>query len=404
MSQTAMGRLSTITDNIKTLFRQTGMGILEALKPRLETIVQWFNENKRTVERWKESLVRFGREGAERFLGFFDQTFTRFDRMISNPEFQRLDFWGKVNFVWSDITSSLQTWLQGEGGQTLTEMGRTVASFIGQGLAAMAPTLGKTFAEALWEGIKSDPIVAGLIGVVLGAPFGPWGAAFGGAAAFNISTWYNVGRRVNQLMEQASQPPGATVPSPFRPVPGTPIPGTPAAERAVQMAPEVQVMPTVPIGAAMTVPAHKPSTPEDISRLLTQTAFAQAKAPSWAERWRIPGHALGGLFNTPHLGLVAEGGPEVVIPLSSTYRARALDLWVEAGEALGVEGYREGGFTSRKPAATSGGGGPTVNNFYLDGAVQASIEVKSEADIDRVANEAGMIVARSLRNILRNMP
>ena len=45
-------------------------------------------------------------------------------------------------------------------------------------------------------------------------------------------------------------------------------------------------------------------------------------------------HASGGIFEEPHYGLVAEAGPEAIIPLDGS--GNALDLWAEAGQRLGV--------------------------------------------------------------------
>lgn len=45
-------------------------------------------------------------------------------------------------------------------------------------------------------------------------------------------------------------------------------------------------------------------------------------------------HASGGIFEEPHYGLVAEAGPEAVIPLDGS--GNAFDLWTQAGERLGV--------------------------------------------------------------------
>lgn len=47
----------------------------------------------------------------------------------------------------------------------------------------------------------------------------------------------------------------------------------------------------------------------------------------------IEGHATGGLFTSPHIGMVAEAGPEAIIPLNNSRRSR--DLWKKAGEAIG---------------------------------------------------------------------
>ena len=45
-------------------------------------------------------------------------------------------------------------------------------------------------------------------------------------------------------------------------------------------------------------------------------------------------HAAGGIFSTPHIGLVAEAGREAVIPLEN--KARGIPLWKAAGEEMGV--------------------------------------------------------------------
>ena len=45
-------------------------------------------------------------------------------------------------------------------------------------------------------------------------------------------------------------------------------------------------------------------------------------------------HALGGIFDEPHLGIVAEAGPESIIPLDGS--DRSLSLFEQTGEMLGV--------------------------------------------------------------------
>lgn len=46
-------------------------------------------------------------------------------------------------------------------------------------------------------------------------------------------------------------------------------------------------------------------------------------------------HATGGIYTTPHIGLVAEAGPEAIIPLNNT--ENAYNLWWQAGELLGMK-------------------------------------------------------------------
>lgn len=49
---------------------------------------------------------------------------------------------------------------------------------------------------------------------------------------------------------------------------------------------------------------------------------------------RIPGHANGGIFDTPHLAWFAEDGPEAAIPINGS--AEAIELWKQTGELLGM--------------------------------------------------------------------
>lgn len=50
----------------------------------------------------------------------------------------------------------------------------------------------------------------------------------------------------------------------------------------------------------------------------------------------ITPHASGGIFDQPHVGLVAEAGPEAIIPLNRS--KRSVSLWRQAGEDLGMSG------------------------------------------------------------------
>ena len=58
-------------------------------------------------------------------------------------------------------------------------------------------------------------------------------------------------------------------------------------------------------------------------------------------------HADGGLITKPHLGVIGEAGPEAIIPLSPSRRSRALELWQQAGQWLGVKLHAAGAIVSR---------------------------------------------------------
>ncbi|MED4570314.1 phage tail tape measure protein [Brevibacillus agri] len=49
---------------------------------------------------------------------------------------------------------------------------------------------------------------------------------------------------------------------------------------------------------------------------------------------KIPAYAKGGILTRPHIGLVAEAGPEAVIPLNRS--PRSISLWKQAGRSMGL--------------------------------------------------------------------
>lgn len=57
----------------------------------------------------------------------------------------------------------------------------------------------------------------------------------------------------------------------------------------------------------------------------------------------ITASAMGRYVDSPMLSLIGEAGPEFVIPVGANRRERGLDLWAQAGEALGVTAYADGG-------------------------------------------------------------
>lgn len=83
-------------------------------------------------------------------------------------------------------------------------------------------------------------------------------------------------------------------------------------------------------------------------------------------------HATGGIFNTPHVALFAESGPEAVIPINNTQNA--YDLWWQTGELLGMKdelSLSEAATTEITNQTSSTVGGATIKyephneyNFY----------------------------------------
>ncbi len=119
----------------------------------------------------------------------------------------------------------------------------------------------------------------------------------------------------------------------------------------------------------------------------------------------IPKRAIGGIFSRPHTALVAEAGPEAIIPLSVGMRSRALALYEETGRRLGVRPYAEGGEkipVSFTPSLAVPGFATINLNFDLAGLV-GQVVIEKREDIDSAVDKITDAIANNLRAVFQNM-
>lgn len=76
----------------------------------------------------------------------------------------------------------------------------------------------------------------------------------------------------------------------------------------------------------------------------------------------IAGNAEGSIVTGPLLSWVGEDGPEAIIPLGSKRRDRGMDLWLQAGRALGVREYADGGMIGDVPLSGDSSDSPSGNS------------------------------------------
>lgn len=84
-----------------------------------------------------------------------------------------------------------------------------------------------------------------------------------------------------------------------------------------------------------------PAVPSALSMSAMFSTYADKNKTSdkYTHGSQVKKHALGGIFHTPHIGMVAEAGsPEAAIPIKRD--ARSIGLWEETGRMLGVLGSR----------------------------------------------------------------
>lgn len=116
-----------------------------------------------------------------------------------------------------------------------------------------------------------------------------------------------------------------------------------AAEVYSEVASEVQSTFSNPIAASCTVNVTLDCHITNLSAGITTSGSGSSVTAS------IAGNAEGSIVTSPLLSWVGEDGPEAIIPLGSKRRDRGMDLWLQAGRALGVKEYADGGMIGDVP-------------------------------------------------------
>jgi hypothetical protein len=130
----------------------------------------------------------------------------------------------------------------------------------------------------------------------------------------------------------------------------------------------------------------------------------------------LPKYATGGFFDRPHIGLVAEDGPEAIIPLSGNKRNRGLDLWTKAGQTLGVVPYANSCIISSKPVhsyasrqvSTALSAAPQITmpkisfTFQINSTDANSIVDQIKSHADEIVNVISLKLAPQLEKAFAN--
>lgn len=182
LSETGIGLWSTIKGNVGTIVQDFGYNLLEKLKPAMKKVIE-------IIDRWSPKITEKLNKAVDSGYQYIKR------RYIDNPDFQKLDFKGKVKFVFDDLTSGIEKWLKGGGQQTLNNIGKTVGEYIATGLDLATPKIaeaslkiGSTIGQGILDGVKGSPLASSLIGALLGFRLaGPWGALGLGGLGFIAS-------------------------------------------------------------------------------------------------------------------------------------------------------------------------------------------------------------------------
>jgi len=114
----------------------------------------------------------------------------------------------------------------------------------------------------------------------------------------------------------------------------------------------------------------------------------------------IAGNAKGSIVTGPLLSWVGEDGPEAIIPLGSKRRDRGMDLWLQAGRALGVKEYADGGMIGDVPL--SGGSSDSSSGSSGNNGDKGQIVVNMNP-VFNINGEGGNDTVNSIKEKLKEL-
>ena len=108
----------------------------------------------------------------------------------------------------------------------------------------------------------------------------------------------------------------------------------------------------------------------------------------------IAANAEGDIIRNPLISLVAEDGPEAIIPLGGKRRRRGLELWEKAGEMLGVRKYAEGGIVqTQNQSLYQKNAGYDIYDQIARRIPNSSEELWGEADNEETTPKQGIPIS-----------
>lgn len=131
LSGTGRGQLNTLMGYTSTQFRSVGEGILDRMKPRLQYINNWLDDNQDKWTEWKKTLQDAGTEGAEWVFSRLEKGFSYIRKhYLENDKFKKLNFEGKVKFIMDDLGK----WWDNTGRPWLAEVSKDVGKAMFKGI------------------------------------------------------------------------------------------------------------------------------------------------------------------------------------------------------------------------------------------------------------------------------
>lgn len=209
-SQTASGQLATLRGYTSSIFREAGVGILESMKPRLDAITTWLDNNQETWGKWKDTVQQAGEDASEWLFSKLEKGFSYIrTNYLENDEFKNLDFEGKIKFIMEDLGA----WWDKTGRPWLIDVSKDVGAAIfegikwgvKEGLKSIGTMWMDAFKNPSVEGFAGAGIATAIAGSILSLVLSPLFKGISGI--FKAGKWFwDQGKKVGGLFKKGKPP------------------------------------------------------------------------------------------------------------------------------------------------------------------------------------------------------
>lgn len=305
LSQTSEGIISTLKGYRSSLFRSIGEGFLDPMKPRLDGISKWLENNQDTWGRWKSTVKGHGKQASEFIFSNIENGFGHVrERYLDNKEFMDLSFKGKVDFVMGDINEwwsskgkpGLDGWWDGTGKPWASKIGLSIGEAIFEGIK-LGITKGLEGLGDMWGNVGETAKENGIFSKETATSAGGAGIATLGAGAIGamllspllkvIAAPFKAGKWLMGKLPKGKTQTPPIVPSTTKPSTGTKPPVTPGPLK-VPKAPKGPVIVDQHGRPIRSTPAPTPRTtptPKPVVVPKQSTKFLEKLNP---KNWKLP--------------------------------------------------------------------------------------------------------------------
>ena len=136
-SKTAKGMISTLKDTLEnSLLRPWGQGLWEGVKPGLEKITTWIDENQETIAAWGEAWKKAGANISKWVMTKVEDLQGRIRRMTNSQEWKDAQTFGaKMKIAWEQVIAQpFNEWWNSTGKVWIADKASKVGEGIGSGM------------------------------------------------------------------------------------------------------------------------------------------------------------------------------------------------------------------------------------------------------------------------------